>query len=497
MILPLLVAASFLASAPPLEQVRRQITREYERVGRTAPLDDPALDRAAHAIAERALSQASARAAVPNAIDDAVSDASGFDPAPRAIVIRAAPPSATLAAFLARTDVPSDPASVVGAGWAEDGAHGVAVVLLAQRKISLAPFPRSLPRSGLRQTLSGRFTSPLSRPELLLTTPAGTVRPSALRLDGQAFQGELSFPVEGRYTVELLARGDSGPEVVALFHVDVGNLTRPAEASQAAEPATAAAARSQILERVNRLRAQQGIPPLAQDDALGEVAQRYAEQMAREHFFAHVDPSGATVSTRLRQAGVLYQRAGENLGLAEGPLAAEDGIERSPGHRQNLLDPAFTRLGTGLAVETLPDRTQTLLVQILANPQAAPPDARDAGSALWSAIAQKRRGLHLAPLRHSETLDRLALERAQAALAADSVDAPPSRKVEPQVFSALPDARRAAVDLFVTSDVRALPPSRALADPANDVLGFAAIPGNSRRYGADKFWVVVVYASTR
>jgi hypothetical protein len=69
--------------------------------------------------------------------------------------------------------------------------------------------------------------------------------------------------------------------------------------------------------------------------------------------------------------------------------------------------------------------------------------------------------------------------------------------VEPRVFAALPEARRAAVDLFVVSDLRALPPSRALSDGRNEVAGFAALPGNSARYGPDKIGVVIIYASTR
>lgn len=497
MILSVLFATALLTAPAPLDQVKRQVTREYERVGRTAPEEDPALTRAARAVAQRALALTAARAASPDAIADAVSDAGAADPAPRAIVVRSDPPFAALDAFLARGDLPSAPANAVGAAWAQDRVHGVAVVLLAERKLSLAPFPRALPRAGLRQPLSGHFSVPMAHPELYLTAPDGTVSKRALEVSGDALQGEVSFPTEGRYSVEVVATSETGPEVVALFQVDVGQVPPPVERLEANEPSDPAQARREILARINRLRTGQGAPPLAEDEALQRVAQAYAEQMAREHFFAHVAPSGGTLSSRLHGAGVVYRSAGENLGSAQGPLAAEDGIERSPGHRKNLLDLRFTRLGVGIAVEQLLGRTQTLVVELLADLRATAPAPLDPGAALGEAIAQARRAQHLPPLRHDTTLDGLARARAQAALALDSVDAPAPERVEPQVFAALPQARRAAVDLFVTSDVRALPPSRALADPSNDVLGFAAIPGNSRRYGPDKFFVVIVYASTR
>lgn len=495
--IPSLLIAITLAAAPPLQQVRRQLTHEYERVGRTAPLLDPALDRAAQTVARAALSLRASQAAAPEAIADAVSDAGGFDPSPRAIVVRADPPESALSAFLARTDLPSDAANTAGAAWAEDGEHGVAVVLLAQRKVSLAPFPHQLAKPSDAQRLCGAFTAPLRRPELFLTSPSGKVARIEPRLEGGRFCGALRFPAEGRYTVEVLATGAAGPEVVAIFHVDVGVRAARRADAEPDEPATPALARARILERVNALRATQGEVALAPDRDLEKVAQAYADQMAREHFFAHVDPAGNTLAARLRGGGVLYQRAGENLGLAPGPLAAAAGIERSPGHRKNLLDPSFTRLGVGIATEHLVGRDQVLVVEVMANAAEPAPHGATAAALVADAIQRKRRELHLPPLRHRPELDRIALERARDAIAVDSVDVPPPEPVEPKVFRAVPEAHRAAVDLLVTSDARAVPPSRALADPANDAFGFAAVPASSRRYGPDEIWVVVIYASTR
>ena len=73
----------------------------------------------------------------------------------------------------------------------------------------------------------------------------------------------------------------------------------------------------------------------------------YAKRMAYELFFAHVAPDGTDVRARLKAASYRYQSAGENLGMASGPLAAHFGIEHSPGHRRNLMEPCYTVAGVG------------------------------------------------------------------------------------------------------------------------------------------------------
>jgi uncharacterized protein YkwD len=123
-----------------------------------------------------------------------------------------------------------------------------------------------------------------------------------------------------------------------------------------------------IVERINAVRAIYGVPPLEADPALNGVAQSYAERMGKENFFAHVGPDGSDLQSRLQRAGYPYRAAAENLGLAGGPIAAHFSIERSPGHRRNLIEGAYTRVGVGVAFVNRSGGAQVLVTEVLATP---------------------------------------------------------------------------------------------------------------------------------
>ena len=52
---------------------------------------------------------------------------------------------------------------------------------------------------------------------------------------------------------------------------------------------------------------------------------------------------------RMRDGGVRFGAAGENLALAPTVQVAHDGLMNSPGHRANILNPRYRRVGIGVA----------------------------------------------------------------------------------------------------------------------------------------------------
>jgi len=103
---------------------------------------------------------------------------------------------------------------------------------------------------------------------------------------------------------------------------------------------------------VNRERVVHGLAALEESDDLLDVARDYSRRMAKEGFFAHVDPDGRTVRERVREAGLSWHVLGENLAYSKGyvnPVAASVvGWMDSPTHRKNILEPLFTQGAVGV-----------------------------------------------------------------------------------------------------------------------------------------------------
>lgn len=125
-----------------------------------------------------------------------------------------------------------------------------------------------------------------------------------------------------------------------------GSPTDPGVQSAAAVEATS-------FQLVNQARSDAGLAPLQYDPAIADVARRHSEEMRDLDYLAHVDPSGKSFSDRLRDAGIPFTKAGENLGRVENASDPAGFLHQrflaSPDHRTNLLDPDFTRIGIGAA----------------------------------------------------------------------------------------------------------------------------------------------------
>jgi uncharacterized protein YkwD len=107
----------------------------------------------------------------------------------------------------------------------------------------------------------------------------------------------------------------------------------------------------QMVLLVNAFRAQNGLPPLKADPALGKAGQDYATRLGAGNFFGHNDPDFGCnkASERAVSAGyTFWSLIGENL--AAGYATAESAINalsQSSGHRANMLHAGFREIGVG------------------------------------------------------------------------------------------------------------------------------------------------------
>jgi uncharacterized protein YkwD/uncharacterized membrane protein required for colicin V production len=108
------------------------------------------------------------------------------------------------------------------------------------------------------------------------------------------------------------------------------------------------AAEEALLALVNGERERAGLPALAPEGALVPIARAHAVEMFAQGYFAHESPATGSPFDRLDAAGVAYLAAGENLAYAPAIEIAHRGLMASPGHRANILSPAFGRAGIGI-----------------------------------------------------------------------------------------------------------------------------------------------------
>ena len=120
-------------------------------------------------------------------------------------------------------------------------------------------------------------------------------------------------------------------------------------ASDAPEQPAAASDAEAVWTLVNAAREAAGLDPLALDDALCEAAQVRAEELAQ--VFDHTRPNGESCFTVLDEVDVGgYHTAGENIAMGYGDAdSVMDGWMNSPGHRANILNEDFSRIGVAHA----------------------------------------------------------------------------------------------------------------------------------------------------
>ena len=155
-------------------------------------------------------------------------------------------------------------------------------------------------------------------------------------------------------TADLVCFDGSAPE---------SGFTSPASAAPNSPPATTPpppeaappayggacgfnAQEQKVFDLLNQVRSANN--QLACDAKAVLVARAYSQDMCDRGFFSHTSPEGAGPSERLRAGGVSFRGWGENIAWGQPTAqAVHDAWMGSSGHRANMLNPGFLRIGIG------------------------------------------------------------------------------------------------------------------------------------------------------
>ncbi|CAN5851589.1 hypothetical protein BH23ACT11_BH23ACT11_09120 [soil metagenome] len=115
--------------------------------------------------------------------------------------------------------------------------------------------------------------------------------------------------------------------------------------------------KAELLRLHNEARAEHGVSKICIQGALMIAAQKHAEDMIQREYYAHETPEGVTPADRVSNDGYDFATTGENNNMATKSSGGEPDRDElkdtvkswmdSPGHRENLLNPAFREIGIG------------------------------------------------------------------------------------------------------------------------------------------------------
>ena len=106
----------------------------------------------------------------------------------------------------------------------------------------------------------------------------------------------------------------------------------------------------QILDLVNTERRKHNLHILFWHSKAAEAAREHSQEMKEYNYFSHTSQvTGKNPFDRLRDAGVSYSYAGENIAYRySDTLSVHQAWMCSSGHRENILNSNFTHLGVGV-----------------------------------------------------------------------------------------------------------------------------------------------------
>lgn len=257
-------------------------------------------------------------------------------------------------------------------------------------------------------TLKGKTSTPIEK-ETYVTTPQGQTEKVVITKLGTSFTFKYTPKTSGRYIIELNDTNGSALVNIPIYinsgiplvpdYVDIGKIKQIKKAN-----ISLSENRNQLLQMINIIREGEGIPKVSLDSALNSLAQNHANDMIQRNFFGHKNPDGNGPEERRVQAGISTE-VGENLAYSESLISSMQGLLRSPIHRNNILSPAWTKVGIGITQ----DATGMLKIAQEFSPDALTTTKLAAlQSEIITAINNQRNSKSLSALQSDNSLTNIA-----------------------------------------------------------------------------------------
>lgn len=108
----------------------------------------------------------------------------------------------------------------------------------------------------------------------------------------------------------------------------------------------------EVIRLVNEIRVKYGLKALTYDWELSRVARYKSQDMKDNKYFSHTSPVYGSPFEMIKNFGISYKSAGENIARGQAtPQAVVNAWMNSEGHRANILNASYTRIGVGYVAE--------------------------------------------------------------------------------------------------------------------------------------------------
>jgi len=104
----------------------------------------------------------------------------------------------------------------------------------------------------------------------------------------------------------------------------------------------------EVFNLINNQRTAAGLSPLVIDDELQNVARIKAKDMVDSSYFSHTSPTYGSPFDMMKNFGISYKTAGENIAGNSSNSGAVNAWMNSPGHKANILNNSFNYTGVGV-----------------------------------------------------------------------------------------------------------------------------------------------------
>ncbi|MCR8629677.1 peptidoglycan-binding protein [Paenibacillus radicis (ex Xue et al. 2023)] len=138
------------------------------------------------------------------------------------------------------------------------------------------------------------------------------------------------------------------PESESVPKPEVNPTPKP-EPAPAPDSSTGVTAQErQLVDLINQVRQEAGLAPLTINMELSNTARLKSKDMVDNNYFSHQSETYGSPTDMMKQFGISYSSAGENIACNQTVTAAHQALMNSPGHKAKILSADFTEIGIGI-----------------------------------------------------------------------------------------------------------------------------------------------------